>query len=106
MPQRPLSGLHRATQTGVFADVRLEITPVTRSRVVLALPNSLARHHVASRWLIETMLDSDETSRTMICSAVDLVSTEEARSVVEPTSEETAFPPAQTSGTQVCAEVE
>ena len=92
--------------TEVFADVRLEITPVTPFFFVLALANSLARSHVASRWLIETMLDSDKTSRTMVFSAVDLVSSEEARSVVEPTSEETAFSSAQTSRTHVCAEVE
>ena len=92
--------------TRVFADVRLEITPVTRSLFVPTLANSLARSHVASRWLIETMLESDKPSRTMVLSAVDLVSAEEARPVVEPTSEETPFRPAQTSGTHVCAEVE
>ena len=73
---------------------------------VLALANSLARSHVASRRLIEMLLESDQPSRTMICSAVDLVSAEEARSVVDATCQETAFLPAQTSGTQVCAEVE
>ena len=92
--------------TGVFTDVRLEITPVTPFFSGLALANSLARSHVASRWLIETTLDSDKTSRTMVFSAVDLVSAAEARSVVEPTSEEPPFPPAQTSRTHVCAEVE
>ena len=92
--------------TEVFADVRLEITPVTRSLFVPTLANSLARSHVASRRLIEMLLDSDKPSRTMICSAVDLVSAEAARSVVDASCQETAFLPAQTSGTHVCAEVE
>ena len=50
--------------------------------------------------------DSDHTSRTMIFSAGELVSAEEARSVIEPRSEEAALSPAQTSRTHVCAEVE
>ena len=92
--------------TGVFTDVRLDITPVTPFLFVLALANSVARSHVASRRLIEMMLDSDNTSRTMIFSAGDLIRAEEACSVVEPRSEEAALSCAQTSAASACTEVE
>ena len=64
------------------------------------------RSHVPSAIAAGDDAGSDNTTRTMIFSAGELASADEAPSVVEPRSEEAALSSAQTSVAQACTEVE